>query len=186
MQEDIDRWDKKYARADVQRDFAPDPVLVERANLLGSGRALDLACGVGGNAIFLAEHGFDVCGIDCSKVGLSIARAEAARRRLNIEFVAADLDEIVLETESFDVIVVVKYLNRTLFSSIASAVRGGGHLYYRTFNRTFLDRNSTFPADYVLAPMELSDVFTSFETIATNERPEPIEPLSFWLGRKPV
>ena len=57
----------------------PDPVLVEmiESRAIGPGRALEIGCGIGTNAIFLAQHGFSVLGVDISEVAVNTARAKA-------------------------------------------------------------------------------------------------------------
>ena len=57
----------------------PDPVLVEiiESGAIAAGRALEIGCGTGTNAIFLAQHGFNVLGIDISEIAVERARAKA-------------------------------------------------------------------------------------------------------------
>ena len=60
----------------------PDPLLVEviESHAIAPGRTLEVGCGTGTNAIFLAQHGFDVLGIDISEVAVEKARAKAQGR----------------------------------------------------------------------------------------------------------
>ena len=77
-------WDETYAAAEAPPwdTGEPDPALVEaiESRLIAPGRALDVGCGTGTNAIFLAEQGFDVIGIDISKNAIDKARAKAGGR----------------------------------------------------------------------------------------------------------
>ena len=78
----------------MSRAIFPRPILFLRqhSNLLKSGRALDLACGRGGNSVFLAEAGYTVDAIDISDTVLSRLKVYADQRRLNIRCIIADLD----------------------------------------------------------------------------------------------
>ncbi len=71
MHPDIERWNRKYQNGNPNPAFEPDPLLSDYRHLLdGKGKALDVACGVGHNALFLARLGYDVVGVDGSIVGL--------------------------------------------------------------------------------------------------------------------
>jgi cyclopropane fatty-acyl-phospholipid synthase-like methyltransferase len=78
--------------------------LVESGRL-PPGRAVDLGCGTGANAVFLAEQGFDVTGIDFAPAGLAKARAAAARAGVSVTFVEADLTALPTDLGLFDVLV---------------------------------------------------------------------------------
>ena len=76
MQQDVERWNRKYSKGNPNPDFEPDSLLKRYVPLLdGKGIALDVACGVGHNAIFLAKRGYDVIAIDGSVTGLNYCRA---------------------------------------------------------------------------------------------------------------
>src|SRR3954470_5848055 len=77
-------WNESYASGEsLPWDTGtPDPLLVEliTSRAIAPGRALEIGCGTGTNAIFLAQHGFDVLGIDISEVAVEKARAKAQGR----------------------------------------------------------------------------------------------------------
>ena len=62
-------WDEHYAQAEAL-DFTPSPFLVEVADQLAPGRALDLACGHGRNALYLAKLGWNVSAVDASRAAV--------------------------------------------------------------------------------------------------------------------
>ena len=95
----------------------PTPLLVETARKLKPGRALDLACGAGRNAIWLAEHGWQVTAVDRSPVTIP-----------NVEMHVADLEkhEFPIAESAWDLIVVSYYLQRDLFEPIKHGVKRGG------------------------------------------------------------
>jgi len=89
-------WDRRWASDEGRADWLdPEPevkALVPLLQARGVRRALDLGCGVGRHALFLAEAGFEVDGIDGSPVGIGVARETAAARglTLNLREGAAD------------------------------------------------------------------------------------------------
>ncbi len=185
-QSDTSRWDARYAAGNPNPEFAPDPLLLAQAELLhGPGLALDLACGVGHNALFLARRGFRVIALDASLVGLRLLDPVLAATGLAVDRVAADLDRFPLPSERFDVVVVMRYLNRDLFAQIKRALVPGGLVLYRTFNWNWQRANPNFRKEYLLRPGELAERFADFETIATNDAPGIEDDLSFWVGRRP-
>ena len=98
--------------------------------LPASGNALDLACGSGRHAIWLAGHGFRTVAVDRDAAAIDALNQEAARRGLPVRTQVVDLEngQSFLEPASFDLIVVVHYLHRPLFPSLVSALRTGGVL----------------------------------------------------------
>jgi len=128
------RWNRRY-KEKLQTEQTPAFVLQSNQSLLsGNGKALDLACGLGGNAIFLAQHGYQVTALDYSEVALNKLSACAAGNNLSIETCLSDLENDEFISQSFDVIVASYYLQRDLFPKIFSALKPGGLLFYQTFS----------------------------------------------------
>jgi SAM-dependent methyltransferase len=90
---DRDDWDRRHAAGDHHFGGAPSSFFVAEAERLAPGRALDLACGSGRNAVWLAERGWQVTGVDFSAVALESARRLAAGRGVEVEWVHADVRE---------------------------------------------------------------------------------------------
>ena len=85
-------WDRRYAAADrIHATPVPNRFLVSEIAGLAPGAALDLACGAGRNAVWLAERGWRVTGVDFSGVALGIARDLAASRGVEVEWVESDV-----------------------------------------------------------------------------------------------
>jgi tellurite methyltransferase len=95
----------------------PSPLLVETAGKLKPGRALDLACGTGRNAVWLAEHGWKVTAVDRSSITI-----------LGVDSRVADLEkhEFPIDEASWDLIVASLYLQRDLFEPIKRGLKPGG------------------------------------------------------------
>lgn len=88
-------------------ELGPRPELVElvRDGRLGPGRAVDLGCGTGANAIFLAQHGFEVTGIDFAPAALVKARAAASEAGVSVRLVQDDLTALRQDPGTFDLLV---------------------------------------------------------------------------------
>jgi len=126
-------WDRRYSGTELVWTAQANRFLVEEVGDLAPGRALDVACGEGRNAVWLAERGWRVTGVDFSQVGLEKARALASARGVQAELVAADLREYHPEQRAFD-LVATFYLQvppdqrRLIMRTLAEAVADGGVL----------------------------------------------------------
>lgn len=174
MSEDRARWDSRYHHEPQLGSLEPSAFISTHAALLPSrGRALDVACGAGRHALFLAQLGLDVVGVDVSPVGLELARQAAARRGLAVELVAADLLRMPLPRDRFSVVTCVHYLERSLFGALEASLCQGGLLLYETFTRDQLAFPEAHPrrAEFLLAPQELLRAFPSLDVVHYAEGP---------------
>lgn len=130
-----EKWDRRHREA--PEIGSPAEVLVENAHLLpAGGSALDLACGRGANALWLAEHTrLDVHAWDFSATAIDRLRREAELRGLRVDARVRDVIGEPPPAAGFDVIVVGYFLERALFPRLAAALRPGGLLCYQTFTR---------------------------------------------------
>ena len=103
-------WDERYTGEALVWSAVPNRFLVAEVETLPPGRALDLACGEGRNAVWLAECGWDVTGVDFSNVGLDKARRLADARGVSVHWELADATEYTPAPQSFD-LVIVMYLH---------------------------------------------------------------------------
>ena len=92
LKSDQKRWDDKFRGKMYTLGTEANPFLRKQIRLLPRGKALDVAAGEGKNAVFLAQHGFDVEAVDISQKGLSKARRLAREKRVKLKTVLADLD----------------------------------------------------------------------------------------------
>jgi len=183
---DREHWSRKYAAGNPHPSFAPDPILTQYAHLLsGNGWALDVACGVGHNALYLARRGYEVLAVDGSQVGLRYGRAAARDGALPVHFVAADLERFAPPPRRFNLILVMRFLIRPLLPLLKEALAPGGLMIYQTFNLNWRRANPAFNPDYLLAPGELAKAFSDFEIIATNDAMDIADDQTYWIGRHP-
>lgn len=145
-------WDRRYAGSDLVWSVAPNRWVAAEAADLAPGRALDLACGEGRNAVWLAERGWGVTGVDFSAVALDSARRVARERGATVEWVLADLVTYVPEAASAD-LVVVAYLHLpaagrdAVLGRIPAALAPGGVAVVVGHDRENLDRGHGGPRD---------------------------------------
>ena len=124
-------WDRRYAAVENLWSAKPNRFLAAEVSDLEPGRALDLACGEGQNAIWLATRGWIVTGVDYSDVAIEKARARAAREDVAVDFRCADLVGYEPEAAAFDLVLVL-YLHisarerRGVLERAAAALAPGG------------------------------------------------------------
>src|SRR5688572_26245550 len=119
------KWNERHAAGQVV-DATPCAALRDFAHLLPkTGKALDVACGLGGNAVFLARSGLETLGVDFADVAVEKLNAYAEEQTLNLRAEQADLGPGSLKPGSFDVIVVAYFLDRAMSSTLMQAVRSG-------------------------------------------------------------
>jgi len=145
------KWNARYAYSNKSSQ-APPPadVLVNGAEFLPeSGIAVDIACGLGGNAVYLAQKGLTVFAWDIS---------EAAIESIQKSNVIAEVRDVVSnppEPNSFDVIVVSRFLDRNLCANLSDALKPDGVIFYQTFTAGLSN------SDYLLKENELPALFAS-------------------------
>lgn len=153
-----EKWDQRYGSA----EGLPEPALILREydHLLPvPGRALDLACGLGTSALWLAERGFRVSAWDLSPVAIARVTVSAEEHGLAVEAAVRDVIAEPPPPGSFDLILVAHFLERGLAPAIAAALRPGGVLFYQTFSREAVSARGPSDPAYRLAPNELLRLF---------------------------
>jgi SAM-dependent methyltransferase len=145
-------WDARYAAVENLWASKPNRFLVAEAADLAPGRALDLACGEGQNAIWLASLGWDVLGVDYSQVAVAKARQRAEREGVAARFVCADLVEYEPERDAFD-LVLLFYLHipssqrASVHAKASAALAPNGTLVLLGHDRTNLTDGVGGPSD---------------------------------------
>jgi tellurite methyltransferase len=169
--DDQHRWNKKHAdsRREAQpSSFLPEIIESERWEI-PRGRALDVACGQGRHALYLAAKGFDVVAVDISQVALAEGRKRAEEKSLTISWQQADLEQVRLEEDSFDLMVNFNYLQRSLIPQMKTAVKIGGHVIFETYLIDQQGIGHPKNPDYLLAHNELLDRFRDFRVLCYRE-----------------
>ena len=126
---DRDKWDARYREGAYATRTYPGVYLEQQISshpTLNRGRALDIACGAGRNAIYLAQQGFDVDAVDVSSVGLERAQAQASAMNITCRWICADLDSDALPDLSYDLIIMFRFVAPTLMPQMIERLAPGG------------------------------------------------------------
>ncbi len=182
-QRDRERWERRYADPSRHPQRGANPFLVRNAPPPQPGRrALELACGLGRDALWLAAQGYTVDALDISLTALRRARAEMLRQGLRVNFLLADLDHIPLAPYPYDLVYVYRFLDRRLFPAIRDFVRPGGVVIYETLNVRRLEESPETSPDFLLGLDELPTYFPGWEVLEAGDDAAT----SRFAGRKPV
>jgi len=140
---DRQKWNRRYRDGAYQGRRHPSAFLAECAAALPApGRALDLACGTGRNAVYLADLGFAVEAVDISAEALAIGRARAPA--LPIRWLEHDLDSGFVPEAGYDVIVNIRFVNLALLESLVPWLRPNGVM--------IVEQHLATPRDDVIGP----------------------------------
>lgn len=153
-----EKWNLRHAEADGDGAVA-QVLLLNRHLLPRRGRALDLACGRGANAFWLAEQGLEVYAWDFSPVAIERLRRTADERGLAVQAQVRDVLAQPPEVGSFDLILVSHFLERALAGPLMAALRPEGRLFYQTFVREVNLGRGPGRDDWRLAANELLKLF---------------------------
>jgi SAM-dependent methyltransferase len=153
-----DKWDARYRDGAYEGRSHPTALLAEWLPRLPRGRALDVACGAGRNALFLAANGYEVTALDISVIGLDRGRRMAAERGLTIDWLCADLDdpERALPANRFDLIVWARYVHPKLMPYLIARLAIGGALLCEQHLMTEEPVAGPTSAGFRLTPGELN------------------------------
>lgn len=157
---DAARWDARHAVAGPAVPMPPDAVRDREHLLPVGGRALDVACGRGGVAVWLAERGFDVDAVDVSPVGLAAGAALAP----GVTWIAHDLTGGLPVAGPYDLVVCQRYRDPALYPALAAALAPGGVLVITVLSEVG-DSGGAFRA----APGELVAAFADLVPLAIAE-----------------
>ena len=168
---DIRNWNDRYRVGErLAEDFslAPTPLVERTAISLKPGTALDLACGTGRNALWLAEHGWSVTAVDGASAAIDELGRRATERGVAVETKTADLEaEYAIEPRAWDLILICYYLQRDLFERAKEGVKPGGIL----LTIVHITDAGEEPTAHRLRPGELEEYFAGWEILHRYEGP---------------
>lgn len=166
------QWDEKYSRPTFIYGKSPAEFLAENYQYIPyEGTVLDMGMGEGRNAVFLAQKGYKVTGIDISSVAVKKSYLLAQEFGVKIKGVVASLSDYKISPGSFDAIVCFYYVDRSLVEKIKSWLRPGGILIYEAYTlreKTKNKRDGSDDSDY-LREQELLILFSGMRVLKYEE-----------------
>ena len=179
-QADQDKWDARYRAGEYQARSHPSALLTEWLPQLDcppGGRAIDVACGLGRNALFLARQGWRVAAVDISPVALEQLAATAAQENLDITCRPVDLESSkpgelgsrLFGAQQYDLALMVRYTNLPLIASLANASKPGGYVIVE--EHLVSDAEVVGPSNprYRVAPGALRSAAAGLDVLAYEE-----------------
>lgn len=145
-------WDQRYSGTELVWTAEPNRFLVREAADLAPGRALDVACGEGRNAVWLARQGWRVTAVDFSAVGIDKGRSLAERDGVEVEWIVSDVTTYQPTRAAFDLVAVL-YLQlprvelRAALANATSALAPRGTLLVIGHDSTNLTEGCGGPKD---------------------------------------
>ena len=166
---DRERWNTRYAAGEYVARTHPSPLLAAWSDRLPHGRALDVACGMGRNAIHLAAGGYAVDAMDISGVALAQARERARIAGVDVNWIETDLDRPDLSRDTYAVIVVARFLSRPLIPHLVDALRPGGYVVYEHHYITPVEVGGPASDRFRARPNELLERFRALRILFWEE-----------------
>ncbi len=179
---DSSGWDKRYSGRELIWSAEPNRFLAAEVSGMTPGRALDLACGEGRNAVWLAQRGWAVTGVDFSQVGLDKGAQLAEQRGVSVTWVHADLREYVPPAASFDLVVAL-YLHveapsrREIHRRAAQALAEDGVLLVIGHDASNPENGYGGPQDpaILFSPDDLAADVAQLEIERAKRMPRPVQ-----------
>jgi SAM-dependent methyltransferase len=164
---DLADWEQQYHAQEEHAESPPHSLLAQTVKSLPPGRALDLACGTGHNALWLAQHGWSVTAIDGSATAIEILRRRAGGASVTIDARVADLEDssFRIAPGHYDLIAMCYYFQRNLIGQCRQGLVPGGAMVVIALLIEPGKERSTFR----LQPGELRGYFADWEILHYSE-----------------
>ena len=166
---DRDRWNARYESGEYAARIHPSTLLSAWIDRLPRGRAMDVACGLGRNAIHLAANGYAVDAMDISGAALAKARERARAAGVEVNWIEADLEQLDIARGAYDLIVVARFLDRPLIPRLIDALRPGGHVVYDHHYISPVDVDGPKSRRFRARPNELLERFRALRVLSYEE-----------------
>lgn len=166
------QWDQRYSRPTFIYGKAPAEFLAENYHYIPyEGTVLDMGMGEGRNAVFLAQKGYKVTGIDISSVAVKKSYLLAQEFGVKIKGVVASLKDYKIAPNSFDAIVSFYYVDRSLLEKMKSWLKPGGILIYEahTIREKSKQKTDELSDEFYLREQELLRMFPGMRVLKYEE-----------------
>ena len=184
-------WDLKYQQG-LPSLAKPDPFFISayrrfvEPSFPNAGAALDLACGLGRHALWLATRQWRVCGVDLSEVAVKKLSQAALDLNISLDLFVGDTSEYRFGSARFDLIVLFYHADRSLFPKVISALNPGGLLICKLSLRWDRDERSTAAITDLLNRNELPLLVPDLHVLYHEERQVRDRGVVEFAGRKAV
>lgn len=166
---DREHWNARYESGKYAARTHPSVLLAAWNDRLPHGRALDVACGLGRNAIHLAANGYAVDAMDISGVALAKARERAEAAGVAVNWIEVDLEQPDIARGAYAVVVVARFLDRPLIPRLIDALRPGGHIVYDHHYIAPVDVDGPKSNRFRARPNELLERFRALRVLSYEE-----------------
>jgi tellurite methyltransferase len=167
------KWNLKHKeRLEELKDPAVNPRLMNLSAYLNGDTALDIACGLGANSLFLARMNYQVEAIDISDVAINFVEEQTRKNDLKVHPHVCDLtklDRLEWQNHSFNLVVMTYYLDRLLFPIVKSLLQKDGYFFMETFYQTPQNQNNGVSNQYRLQSNELLAEFSEWKILFFEE-----------------
>jgi SAM-dependent methyltransferase len=187
---DLLMWDQRYSSAGYAYGTAPNDFLAAHVDMIPPGPVLDLGCGEGRNAVFLAERGYAVTAVDQSAAGLRKAEQLAAQRGVTLTTVQADLGQFTIRPDHWAGIVSIfchlpSAVRLPLYASLVRGLRpGDGVLLMEAYTPAQVGRGTGGPSDpdWMMSLDRLKNELPGLDWLLAEERQRDVREGSFHTG----
>lgn len=163
-------WNTVYTEKSVEKSTPAEVLLINSHLLSCSGKALDYACGLAGNGMYLAKRGYDVKAWDLSDVAVEKINRHAKSNKLSLNAEIHDLERSSPDMQNkYDIVVVSYFLHRETLRYLYDVLKKGGLLFYQTFSGQQYKEQGPAREDFRLKKNELLDVFSDMQLLYYRE-----------------
>lgn len=180
-----ENWSNRYKSRDEELK-PPSKFLVDNLSSLKDGSVLDLACGDGANAIYLAQKGFSVTGVDFSEEALNRLNKFSKEKNLSINTKLLDVDDKdeLLSLKEFDNILISKFKPQVdVFKILPKLLKNGGIILFTSFNFR-QSEISDFSRKYTLEEREFADLTDKLTLLKLETRVEDGNHIDGYIFKK--
>jgi len=164
------QWDERYSKKTFVYGKSPAQFLSENYQYIPyEGAVLDMGMGEGRNAVFLAQKGYKVTGVDISSVAVKKAYLLAQEFGVKIKGVVASLSDYKIQPNSYDAIICFYFVDRNLIEKIKTWLRPGGVLIYEAYTKREWSKQKRQDSNEFLEEQELLKLFPGMRVLKYQE-----------------
>ncbi len=184
------KWDTHYTKVGESPAMR---AVAENLHLLPErGLGLEIACGLAANSFALAQRGIQMEAQDISPVAVERVNQQALALNLPVTATAADIATSLPAQAHYDVVVVGRFLDRSLIPALVAALKPGGLMIYQTFTQTKVNEGGPKQSEWRLADNELLRLFSELQVLVYREEgcvgdtQQGFRNEALFVGRKPL